>query len=81
MNRTAELRGHPADRHGRGFVDPQPPATFAEALAVLPMARLLERAREATGVDVDRAVARAPLERTMDDLAAMLSPAAEERLE
>jgi 2-iminoacetate synthase len=81
VNGTTELRGHPADRHGRGFLDPQPRGTFAEELAGLPMARLLDHAREATSAGVERALARAPLERTMSDLAALLSPAAAERLE
>src|SRR5439155_3252471 len=71
------------DRHvrDRGFVPPEPEETFAEALARLPMEELLGRAHQATDAVVDRALATAPLERTMLDFAALLSPAAGERLE
>jgi len=65
----------------RGFVPPEPEETFAEALAGLPMEDLLDRAHEATEAMVDGALAAAPLERTMFDFAALLSPAAGERLE
>ena len=65
----------------RGFVPPEPEETFAEALARLPMEDLLGRAHEATEAMVDLALATAPLERTMFDFAALLSPAAGERLE
>jgi 2-iminoacetate synthase len=81
VTRTLELRDHPADRHGRGFLDPQPRETFAEELAGLPMVRLLDHARDATPADVDRALTRAPTERTLADFAALLSPSAAERLE
>lgn len=81
MTRALELRDHPADRHGRGFLDPQPGTTFADELARLPMVRLLDHSREATAGAVERALARTPLERTLDDFAALLSPAAGERLE
>jgi len=73
--------GHPADRHGRGFSDPQPRATFAEGFALVPMVRLLDHSREATVADVDRALARAPQARTLENFAALLSPSASERLE
>jgi 2-iminoacetate synthase len=81
VTRALELRDHPADRHGRGFLDPQPRETFAEALAALPMVRLLDQSREASATDVGRALARPPLERTLGDFAVLLSPAAGDRLE
>jgi 2-iminoacetate synthase len=81
VTRTLELRDHPADRHGRGFLDPQPRETFAEELAGLPMVRLLDQSRAATDGDVDRALARPPMERTLTDFTALLSPAASDRLE
>jgi len=73
--------GHPADRRGRGFADPQPRETFAEAFARLPMAELLDRSRAASAADVQRALARDPRARTLADFAALLSPEAAERLE
>jgi len=73
--------GHPADRQGRGFSDPQPDDTFAEEFARLPMVRLLDQSREATAADVDRALVRSPQARTLSDFAALLSPVAAERLE
>lgn len=81
MTRIPELRDHPADRHGRGFLDPQPAESFADRLARLPMVRLLDQARRASAGDVDRALAREPPARTLDDFAALLSPAASARLE
>jgi 2-iminoacetate synthase len=81
VTRTLELRDHPADRHGRGFLDPQPRATFAEELAGLPMVSLLDHSRDATAADVDRALARPPMERTLADFAALLSPEGGDRLE
>jgi 2-iminoacetate synthase len=81
VTRTLELRDHPADRHGRGFLDPQPRATFAEELTGLPMVRLLDRSHDAKAGDVDRALARTPMERTLADFAALLSPSAADRLE
>ena len=79
--RAAEPMGHPADRHGRGFSDPQPRETFADAFPRLAMVRLLDHSRAASAADVDRAMARPPQARTLDDFAALLSPAAGERLE
>jgi 2-iminoacetate synthase len=65
----------------RGFVHPVPAGTFAEAMAVLPFDRLLDEARGATPSGVERALAAPPLERTLMDFAALLSPAASDRLE
>jgi 2-iminoacetate synthase len=76
-----ELFDHPADRHGRGFDAPEPRETFTEVLATVPFERLLEVARDASAQRVERALAAAPIERTMEDLAALLSPAASARLE
>jgi 2-iminoacetate synthase len=81
VTRALELRDHPADRHGRGFLDPQPRETFADELARLPMVRLLDHSHEAAAGDVDRALGRPAPERTLADFAALLSPAAGERLE
>jgi 2-iminoacetate synthase len=65
----------------RGFVQPGPAGTFAEAMAVLPFDRVLEEAHAATSSRVERALAAPPLERTLMDFAALLSPAATDRLE
>jgi 2-iminoacetate synthase len=67
---------HPADRRGDGFSDPQPPVTFADELERVPWGGLLAIAREASPVRVQRALATNPLERTLEDFAALLSPAA-----
>lgn len=64
-----------------GFLDPQPRDTFADALAALPLDDLLALARDAGPARVDRALGLPPLERTLEDLAALLSPAAGARLE
>ncbi len=71
---------HPADRHGDGFLDPAPPVTFADELERLPFGELLGIAAQASPERVDAALAAHPLERTMRDFAALLSPAAAERL-
>jgi len=65
----------------RGFVDPEPADTFAETLAALPFERLLGEARGASPQRVGRALAAPPSERTLEDFAALLSPAASARLE
>lgn len=65
----------------RGFVEPEPRATFAEALAALPVDELARLAREAPAAAVDRALGTPPIERTLVDFAALLSPAAGDRLE
>jgi 2-iminoacetate synthase len=72
---------HPADRHGDGFADPQPTTTFADELERLPFDELLAVAANATPQRVERALAAHPLERTLRDFAALLSPAATEQLE
>lgn len=64
-----------------GFDEPYPSRTFAQELARLPMDRLLEVAHGATAARVDRAMGTPAAERTLDDFAALLSPAAGERLE
>ncbi len=81
VRRMVTLPDHPAERHGRGFDPPEPVRTFADVLADLPFVRLLERSRMAVDGDVDRALASSPFERTLLDLAALLSPAASRRLE
>jgi 2-iminoacetate synthase len=65
----------------RGFLPPEPRETFAERLASLPMDELLEESWTASPARLDRALATPPLERTMSDFAALISPAAAERLE
>jgi 2-iminoacetate synthase len=69
------------DHRGDGFSDPHPGETFADRLERLPFDRLLDLARGAGPGRVDRALGTSPLDRSLDDLAALLSPAAEERLE
>jgi 2-iminoacetate synthase len=78
---TRSLPDAPADRHGRGFVDPEPAETFAEALDALPFDRLREVSASASSTDVDRTLARSPMDRTLEDLAVLLSRSAAERLE
>jgi 2-iminoacetate synthase len=65
----------------RGFVQPEPAETFAEVLAALPFDRLLDQARSAPPAQVERALATPPLERTLSDFAALISPQASRRLE
>ena len=72
---------HPADRHGDGFSDPQPGATFADELARLPLDDLLAVSEEASPSRVQQALQSDPMARTLEDFAALLSPAAGERLE
>jgi 2-iminoacetate synthase len=68
--------------HGdRGFVPPEPPGTFAEALARLPLAGLLGEARSASSGRVERALSTSPSDRTLSDFVALISPVAGERLE
>lgn len=64
-----------------GFLDPYPERTFAQELAALPMDDLLTAAHGAAPGRVEGALDRPPAERTMEDVAALLSPAAGERLE
>ncbi len=65
----------------RGFASPEPGETFSEELARLPLDGLLRVARSAGKGAVDGALDTSPLERTMADFAALLSPAAGDRLE
>jgi 2-iminoacetate synthase len=64
-----------------GFVEPWPGDTFARRLASLPMDDLLATAHGASPSRVDRALGTPPLERSLGDLAALVSPAAGDRLE
>jgi 2-iminoacetate synthase len=72
---------HPADRHGDGFTTPPPAVTFADELDRLPTDDLLAVAEEASPSRVDKALHTNPLDRTLEDFAALLSPPAAERLE
>jgi 2-iminoacetate synthase len=64
-----------------GFEAPWPTVTFADKLSRLPLDDLLEVAHSAGPALVERALATPPLERTLEDYAVLLSPAAGERLE
>ena len=64
-----------------GFEAPWPRVTFAQEVARLPLDDLLEVAHSAGPALVDRALATEPLDRTLEDYATLLSPAAGERLE
>ena len=64
-----------------GFERPHPETTFAQVLAELEVDRFLELAHSASAGRVERALRTPALERTLPDLAALLSPAAGERLE
>lgn len=64
-----------------GFLEPAPAATFADEIERLPFDRLLDVANDASGGRVAMALATSPLDRTLDDFAALLSPAAAARLE
>src|SRR5205085_9837404 len=64
-----------------GFADPVPTATFADELPELPFDRLLDLAHDASDAAVRRALSTPALERTLEDGAALLSPAAGLRLE
>ena len=54
---------------------------FLDAFEAVPMSELLERSASTTDVEVDRALAALPRDRSLADFAAMLSPAAGARLE
>ena len=79
IRRLKEL-AHPVSERD-GFLRPWPDRTFAAALAALPMDDLLAVAHGASGGRVDRALSTPPPERTLEDVAALVSPAAAERLE
>jgi 2-iminoacetate synthase len=65
----------------RGFVQPGPKETFVEAMAGLPMDGLVEESASASSERVGRALATSPVERSLFDFAALISPAAAGRLE
>lgn len=75
----ADLAGPVTERDG--FEAPYPGRTFAQELASLPVDDLLAVATGASAARVERALTRDPLGRTLEDVAALLSPAAEGRLE
>ena len=64
-----------------GFEAPYPDVTFAGELARLPLDALRDVARSADPLRVDRALETNPLDRTLEDYAALLSPRAGDRLE
>jgi 2-iminoacetate synthase len=64
-----------------GFAAPPPTTTFADQLAAMPMDELLTVAHRASVARVDRALGTDPLERSLEDFAALLSPTAGELLE
>lgn len=64
-----------------GFDLPAPVETFADVMARLPFDRLLEEARSADAGRVRLALSTPPVERTLGDFAALLSPSAELQLE
>jgi 2-iminoacetate synthase len=64
-----------------GFREPFPRTTFADVLPEAVAPRLLGLARSASEATVERVLATPPLERTLRDFAALLSPAAHGRLE
>ena len=75
----ADLAGPVSERDG--FAAPWPTRTFAQRLAALPMDDLLETAHGASQARMDRALGTEPVERSLEDLAALISPSAGERLE
>jgi 2-iminoacetate synthase len=79
VERLADLAAPLSERDG--FEPLWPIDTFAEVLGRLPVDDLLAVAHGASGARVDRALGTEPLDRTLEDHAALLSPAAGERLE
>jgi 2-iminoacetate synthase len=65
----------------RGFDDPQPARTFADEMAALEIVKYLDHSRTAMAERVDRALSERAGRRTLDDFAALISPAGVERLE
>jgi 2-iminoacetate synthase len=65
----------------RGFVPPEPSETFADEMGRARFDRLLEESATASIGRVRRALSTPPPERTMSDLAVLLSPAAGDLLE
>ena len=74
VDRLSDLAEPVIDRDG--FLETLPRKTFAHELAALPMRDLLTVAHEADEVRVARALGTEPLERSLEDFAALLSPAA-----
>jgi len=64
------------DHRGRGFLPPEPGETFADVLERLPIGDLVGGSAHSTAADVERALASSPFGRTLDDFAALISPAA-----
>jgi 2-iminoacetate synthase len=64
-----------------GFVGRPPAVTFSNKLGMIPFERFLVHANEASASMVDCALARKNGQRTLEDFAVLLSPAAGERLE
>jgi 2-iminoacetate synthase len=64
-----------------GFEEPYPRRTFAHELSALPFDELMELAHGAGSTRFRRAVGTDPLERSLEDFAALLSPKAGESLE
>jgi len=64
------------DHRGRGFLPPEPRETFADVLERLPIGDLVGGSAHSTAADVERALAASPFDRTIDDFAALISPAA-----
>jgi len=79
VERLADLAAPIGERDG--FVEPWPLRTFAHALAALPLDDLVAVANDASPGRVDRALSTDAAARTLEDVAALLSPAAAERLE
>ena len=73
-------RARSPDEDSDGFLPPYPGVTFADELPRLPMDRLLDVAGSRSA-PVERALAAGPFDRTLQDFAALISPAAGERLE
>ena len=74
VDRLSDLAEPVIDRDG--FLEPLPRKTFAHELAALPMRDLLRVAHGADEVRVARALGTEPLERSLEDFAALLSLAA-----
>jgi len=64
-----------------GFLGRPPAVTFANELGMIPFERFLIHASEASSALVDRALTKEAGQRTLEDFAVLLSPAAGERLE
>lgn len=79
IERLADLAEPVTQRDG--FLEPYPDVTFAQELGRLPMDELLTVAGGADQLRIERAIATDPLERSLQDFAALISPRAGERLE